>query len=70
MYPKPYDIIGYTYKADIYCPACAVRAVGDDYRFNLPRVIYDHEAALHDLAHRLGIDWQEEYCARCSGELD
>jgi hypothetical protein len=61
MMAKSYDIVGYIYKADIYCPACVVREVGEDYNINLPRVILNHYAALNDMAKLLNIDWEDEY---------
>lgn len=59
---KSYDIIGYTYKADIYCPPCVVNEVLNDY--NLHSTILDYiswDAGLNRLAKRVGIDYSDSY---------
>lgn len=57
---KSYDIIGYVYKADTYCPACTVSEVRVDYNIN---TLYtgNEEKQLRQMAWDLGIEYDDEY---------
>jgi len=80
-----WDIVGYSYKADTYCPSCVLYKVKFDNGWEEYTNIY-----LEEVAERLDIDWQdessfdsgdfpkvifrdmieeEEYCSSCHEEL-
>lgn len=50
-------IAGYTYRADVYCPACIVEAVTSRLLINPSPT----EHRLNDLAEQRGIDRMDEY---------
>lgn len=54
---KSFDIVGYTFRADLYCSDCIVAQVcGGEVAFTL-----DTELVLDDAADAKGIDRQEEH---------
>ena len=54
---KTWEVIGYTYRADIYCPTDSVRKAYADNGWVPPTTIYlGHEHNLDVLAQGLGID--------------
>lgn len=55
---KSYDIVAYTYRADIYCPDCILKVAFNDDR-ELPEVKFV-EKELNDFAMTLGIDRTDE----------
>lgn len=58
---KSFDIIGYTYKADIYCPGCIIGEMIDDYPEQLSQLEIGWNNTEDDLAafaKALGIDWE------------
>jgi len=59
----PFDVVGYQYQADFFCPACQLDLVTMDLveqgiRF---AVLPDAESALDALAERAGIDRNDEW---------
>lgn len=58
-----WDIVGYTFNADLYCPACVVDQVADAHAGKLRDgdADGDPERALARIARRLGIDRQDEH---------
>lgn len=54
----PFDIVAYSYRADIYCPLCILSMCNEPSEFEEYR---DVECALADYALILGIDRYDEY---------
>lgn len=63
MMRKVFEVIGYTYEADVHCPDCARK------RFTDPDHAEDREGnPVHPLF--LGDVEEPEYCGDCGEELD
>lgn len=66
MYAKSHDITGYTYRADIYCPACVIVALptGPGQEFDgwsvAPGVRMTAEENLTELAVHFSVDRMDE----------
>lgn len=61
--PLPYDIVGYTYEADIHCPACAVTQFGQTALDNNEPI--DHYGNYAVVVFRDMIEPGAETCGSC-----
>lgn len=55
-----FTIVGYTYKADVYCAPCVVSAVYADKKFDVEIAAHSWNAQLIEMAQLLGIDSEDE----------
>lgn len=53
---RSYDVVAYTYKADLICPACILDALPDAWEVDKVRAS-DIEAALHIIAQAQEVDY-------------
>lgn len=62
MMANPTDIVGYTYKADMYCPRCALKAIWQGWHKEIADDIREPyiEGALDLFAAVLGIERDDE----------
>lgn len=61
---KGFDIVGYTYQAETYCPRCIIKAMGIDpreYWVPEPGITPSTEDELAIIAPALGIDRLDEF---------